>query len=244
VKAYSLDLRTRIVEAYNNQEGSQRQLAKRFKVSLSFVQKLLKQYRVKGTLTPLDRGKGFPPKLAQHQALIEQLVADKNDATLEELQRSIEEKTGININQSNISWFLKKLKLTLKKTCKATQAATERVQKLRVEYWQTVGGIKPEDLIFIDEMGMNLALSRLYARSLQGTRAYRIKPYYPGEHMTLIGAMALTGFLGGMTLDGGTNGQAFRVFVEKILVPSLWPGAYVVMDNLPAHKVQGIRASD
>ena len=71
--------------------------------------------------------------------------------------------------------------------------------------------------------------------------AISIKPYYPGEHITLIGAMALTEFLGGMTLDGGTNGQAFRVFVKNILVPSLWPGAYVLMDNLPAHKVQGIQ---
>ena len=44
-----------------------------------------------------------------------------------------------------------------------------------------------------------------------------------------------------MTVEGGTNGDVFRVFVEQILVPCVWPGAVVVMDNLSAHKVKGIQ---
>ena len=43
-----------------------------------------------------------------------------------------------------------------------------------------------------------------------------------------------------MTVNGRTNGKVFRTFVEQMLVPQLWPGAVVVADNLPAHKVQGI----
>lgn len=88
---------------------------------------------------------------------------------------------------------------------------------------------------------MNLAYSRLYARSEKGTRAYGFKPYYKRENLTLVGAIGLKGFLGGLTFTGGINGQIFRFFIEQILVPSLWPGANVVMDNLPAHKVEGIR---
>lgn len=90
-------------------------------------------------------------------------------------------------------------------------------------------------------MGSNLALAPLYARSLQGTRAYSQQPFYPGQNVTLIGAIALKGFLGGMTLDGGTNGIAFQVFLDQVLLPQLWPGAVVVMDNLPAHKVKGVQ---
>ncbi len=56
-------------------------------------------------------------------------------------------------------------------------------------------------------MGANLALSRGYARSFQGTRAYSQQPFYPGKHLTLIGAIAIKGFLGGMTLEGGANGE-------------------------------------
>lgn len=54
--------------------------------------------------------------------------------------------------------------------------------------------------------------------------------------MSVIGAICLKGFLGCMTLEGTTNGDAFRVFVEQVLVKCLWPGAVVVMDNLSAHK--------
>ena len=43
------------------------------------------------------------------------------------------------------------------------------------------------------------------------------------------------------TTDGGINGDAFIGFVEQILVPNLWSGACVVMDNLPAHKVEEVR---
>lgn len=127
-----------------------------------------------------------------------------------------------------------------KKTLYAAQAESERVQLLRVEYWQTVAEIEPQDLIFIDETGMNLGLSRTCARSIQGTRAYGTKPYERGANISLIGAISLKGFLGSMTVSGGTDGAAFRVFIEKILVPCLWPGATVVMDNLSAHKVKGI----
>ena len=44
-----------------------------------------------------------------------------------------------------------------------------------------------------------------------------------------------------MIFDGGTNGDIFKFFLENILLPNLWEGACVVMDNLPAHKVNGVR---
>lgn len=100
--------------------------------------------------------------------------------------------------------------------------------------------MKPEDLIFIDETGVNLAMTRTYARAAKGERAYGGRPLQRGENITLIGAIALSGFLGAMTVNGGTNTDVFRVYVEQILVPCLWPGAIVVMDNLPAHKVKSI----
>ena len=44
-----------------------------------------------------------------------------------------------------------------------------------------------------------------------------------------------------MTIEKSMNSQAFEVFIEKCLVPQLWSGAVVVMDNLPAHKVDSIK---
>ncbi|MBW4571544.1 MAG: IS630 family transposase [Tolypothrix carrinoi HA7290-LM1] len=129
---------------------------------------------------------------------------------------------------------------TKKKTLRSSQAQTERVQNLRTEYWQQVKQIDPENLVFIDEMGVLLGLARTHARSLQGNRVYDFKPFYRGAKVTVIGAVSLKQVLAVMTLNGSMDGNAFEVFVEKCLLPQLWSGAVVVMDNVPAHKVVAI----
>ena len=115
------------------------------------------------------------------------------------------------------------------------------MQGLRVEYWQEIRKVDLADLVFVDETGSNLAMTRHYARSFQGSRAYDDAPYQRGNNLTLIGAMAQRGMLGEMTLPGATDGAAFKTYVTQILAPNLWAGACVIMDNLPAHKVAGIK---
>lgn len=114
------------------------------------------------------------------------------------------------------------------------------MQKLRGEYWQQVKDIEPQNLVFLDETGVMLGLTRTYARSPRGSRVYDLKPFYRGSRVTVIGAISLTGVVALMTLDGAMDGDAFKVFTEKCLVPQLWTGAVVVMDNLPAHKIVSI----
>jgi hypothetical protein len=128
-----------------------------------------------------------------------------------------------------------------KKTLHATERDTARIQQLRVQYWQEIGAVKLADLVFVDETGSNLSMTRRYARALKGDRAYSDAPYQRGNNLTLIGAMALRGLVGEMTLPGATDALVFKTYVSQVLVPNLWSGACVVMDNLPAHKVAGIR---
>ncbi len=65
-------------------------------------------------------------------------------------------------------------------------------------------------------------MTRRYARSLKGSRAYNDAPYQRGKNLTLIGAMALRGLVGEMTLPGATDGLAFKTYVTQVLVPNLW----------------------
>ena len=109
-----------------------------------------------------------------------------------------------------------------KKTLHATERHSERVQQLRVEYWHEIGEVNLADLVFVDETGSNLAMARRYARSLKGSRAYGNAPYQRGHNLTLIGAMALRGLIGEMTLPGATDGLAFKTYVTQVLVPNLW----------------------
>lgn len=112
---YSLDLRQKIVEAYENREGSLRQLAKRFHVSLGFVQKLLNRYHNEGTIAPRARANGFPPKLAAYESQVRELVADKADDTLTELTEKLAQKLGFQVSPSTLHYHLERLKLTRKK---------------------------------------------------------------------------------------------------------------------------------
>lgn len=116
MKAYSLDLRQKIVDAYAEGNLSQRQLAKQFRVALSFVEKLLKQHRETGNIAPKRRMNQTPTKLNDEQLkVLEHLVEENNDATLEELRDRLEQKTGVRIGRSTVDRMLSKLDLTVKK---------------------------------------------------------------------------------------------------------------------------------
>lgn len=115
------------------------------------------------------------------------------------------------------------------------------MQGLRVESWQTLGKVKLTDLVFVDEAGVNLGMCRRYARSRPGTRAYGKRPDARGKNVTMIGGVSLQGFMASLTFQGGTDTQAFQTYVTEVLVPNLWAGACVVMDNFSSHKVAGIK---
>jgi len=93
-----------------------------------------------------------------------------------------------------------------------------------------------KDLIFIDESGVNLALTRLFARSLKGTRARGPRPQKRGRNVSLIAAIGLNGVLTQVSLFGATDGLTFEAFIAQRLVPKLWAGACVLMDNCSIHK--------
>lgn len=117
MKAYSLDLRQKMVDVYAQGNVSQRQLAQQFRVALSFVEKLLKQHRETGSITPKVRSKQTPTKLNSEQLdVLQQLVEANNDATLEELRQQLKQKTGVLIGRSTVERMVKKLNLTVKKT--------------------------------------------------------------------------------------------------------------------------------
>ncbi len=116
MKAYSVDLRKKIIDAHNQKEGSQRQLAKRFRVSLSFIENLLKRYRTDGTVEPRAHGGGQSAKLSPEQeSVIATLVEEDNDAILIELCDQLEQRVGVRVSRATMGRIVQKLKLTRKK---------------------------------------------------------------------------------------------------------------------------------
>jgi transposase len=117
MKPYSLDLRRRIVDTYIAGGISQRQLADRFCVNLSFVSRLLKRYHNTNSLAPKVRTQQTPSKLNEEQLqLLRQLVLSHSDATLAELCQLLKEKTGVLIGVSTMDRMVRlKLGITTKK---------------------------------------------------------------------------------------------------------------------------------
>lgn len=116
MKAYSLDLRQKILDTYLQGGISQRLLAKRFCVTLSFIEKLLKQYRETGSIAPKVRTQQTPPKLNTQQLnVLKEIVEANNDATLKEIRLILAEKTGITIGISTVDRILQKMEISFKK---------------------------------------------------------------------------------------------------------------------------------
>lgn len=96
-------------------------------------------------------------------------------------------------------------------------------------------------LKFIDECGINLAMTRRFGRAPRGERVTDTVPQNYGPNVTVIGALSCQGIAAVMTIEGATDAAVFRAYVEQVLVPTLQPEDIVVLDNLSAHKVAGVR---
>ena len=128
-----------------------------------------------------------------------------------------------------------------KKSLHASERDTERVQQARAEYAKALKRLDLKRCKFIDESGINLALTPLYGRAPRGQRATGSAPINYGQNVTLIGALGSSGLDALLMIEGPTDGEVFRAYTERMLCPTLATGDIVVMDNLRAHKVSGIR---
>ena len=95
--------------------------------------------------------------------------------------------------------------------------------------------------MFIDETGTNTKMVRAYGRCPKGQRLIGKAPFGHWKTTTFTAGLRCDGITATWVLDGAMDGQAFLTYVEKVLVPTLEPGDIVVMDNLPAHKLEGVR---
>src|SRR3954471_11760835 len=113
---YSQDLRKRILETVQRGDGSLRQIARRFLVSVSFVTRLLRLHRGTGSLEPKPHGGGNPAVLGPEDLeRLRALIRQQPDATLEELRQRL----GASCSTMTISRALRKLGLPRKKRAAA-----------------------------------------------------------------------------------------------------------------------------
>src|SRR5271165_2216987 len=237
---YSIDLRERVAAAVDHHEGSQRQIARRFRVSLSFIVRLLQRRRKAGTLTPKPHGGGPRPALSRRdQQRLRRLVKKQNDATLNKLKQQ----GGFSCTLTTIWNTLRRLGLTYKKkTLRAAERSRPDVQRKRRQFRKKVEQIEPKRLVFVDETGVNTAMTATHAWAPRGERAIGPVPASWGT-VTVIAALGLEGVRAPLAFPGSTDTAAFQTSVEQVLVPELHEGDVIVFDNLKPHLAAGVAKS-
>jgi len=112
-RAYSEDLRVRVVRAVEA-GASRRSVAQTYAVSISFVIKLVQRWRAAGTVAPRGTGGRRVHKLAGHGGLVDRLLAENKDITLEELRTALSA-AGVVVGRSSIDRYLRARGITRKK---------------------------------------------------------------------------------------------------------------------------------
>jgi transposase len=230
---YSQDLRQRILDTIRRGDGSLRQIARRFLVSVSFVTRLLRTHRDTGSLEPKPHGGGNPARLTPEDLeRLRELIRQQPDATLRECRQRL----GVSCSTMTISRALSRLGLPRKKKVpRAQDQDRPDVQERRREFCDELAGVDPRRLVFVDECGANTAMTRRYGRAPVGQRVYTNTPGR-WESITLIGGMRLSGVTATLAFPGATNTDVFEAYVQDVLVPELKPGDVVIWDNLKPHE--------
>jgi transposase len=123
-----------------------------------------------------------------------------------------------------------------KKTVVAREQDRWDVQAKRATFIASQPSLDATKLIFLDEAGFRLGTPPNYGWAPVGEKAPGKATHGDWCTMTMIGAVALDGWRGFVTIDSATDGDVFLAYVEQQLVPHLRPGDIVIMDNLNAHK--------
>lgn len=233
MRPYSEDLRQRIVDTVQRGEGTVRQIAERFLVSVAFVTRLLQLHRSRGSVTPRPHGGGNPAVLTPEDLeRLRELIAKQPDATLQECATHL----GSSCSLATISRALSKLGLPRKKKVpRAAERDNPEVQKKRRAFRKELAGIDPHRLVFVDECGANTAMTRTHGRAPAGERVYTDAPAH-WDSITLTSGMRLDGVTAPLVFPGATTTGTFETYVEDVLVPELKPGDVVVWDNLKPHR--------
>jgi transposase len=99
----------------------------------------------------------------------------------------------------------------------------------------------PAAFVFLDETGAATNMARRYGWGPRDERLVDATPHGHWRTTTFVAGLRSTGIIAPLVLDGPMTGEAFRAYVEQFLAPTLSKGDVVVMDNLGAHKVAGVR---
>ena len=115
------------------------------------------------------------------------------------------------------------------------------MQRARRSFFRWIAQQDPRRLVFVDEFGTNLSMTRRFARAMRGERAPGSAPYNHDPHVTLTMGLRWSGMVAPFAMRGAMDGIAFATYVRDVLGPTLQRGDIVLADGLGAHRSHVVR---
>jgi transposase len=179
-----------------------------------------------------DRHSG---RIEAHGDFIKELLAEQGDITLTEIQARLTEPVCRRASAPCIaSW--RGTGSRAKKTGHAVEQDRPDVLRQRERWFDGQLDLDPVRLVFIDETWTATNMTRSHGRCPRGERLRMGFPHVHRKTTTPVAGLRMIGMVAPMVLDGAINGDWFEAYVTKVLLPELWPGDIVIMDNFSSHK--------
>jgi transposase len=244
-RTLSEDLRGRVIAAVEA-GATRRAAAERFGIGVATAIRWVRVFRTTGILSAQPKGGDLRShRIEVFRDVVVRAIEAQKDITLAELAALLHRDHGASFAISSVHRLLVRHRITLKKKPQTLPNRTGRTWPSdgRQAWFDAQPDLDPARLVFIDETGASTKMARLRGRAPRGQRCRAAVPHGHWKTTTFVGALRLCGMTAPMVLDGPMNGPAFLAYVEQMLAPTLRRGDTVIMDNLPAHKVAGVRAA-
>ncbi|MGH6914395.1 MAG: IS630 family transposase [Geminicoccales bacterium] len=239
--AYSEDVRGLVIAEVAG-GASRRAAARRFKVSASSAIRWVEWHAQTGQVGRRRRGGKSRSPLEPHAAWLLALIEAEPDLTLAEIERRVGAGLGVRTSDSSLDRFFKRHRVSFKKkTLRAAEQDRPDVAEARARWKAGQAALDAKKLVFVDETGADTKMVRSRGRCRRGERLIGQAPWGHWKTTTFTAGLRCDSLIAPFVLDGPMDGQAFLAYVAKVLAPSLSAGDIVVIDNLPAHKVKGVR---
>lgn len=235
MNALSNDLRWRIFSY--SLSHSVRETAKVFQVSPNTVHLLTKLFIETGDLAPRVAEAVHPHRVSpEGEMFLQILLREEVDLTLEELCERYRNAYGVRVGISTMHETLKSLGFTYKKkTFYDPNKNGDENEAKKDFYINRLEGIKPEDRVYLDEMGCCLNMSLEYGRSPRGERVYDEKPTSPSATVSTAAVLTEHGVEAAGMYFGALTAERFIMYLEMYALSLLVGGKTLIMDCHPVH---------
>lgn len=231
-KPYSYDLRTKVINAIDR-GMSKTQASRVFRISRNTINLWLNRIKETGDYQPK---KGYQK---EYNAKITDLSEFQNFADINgsKTQKEMAEIWPETISDRTIAKALKKIGYTRKKT----YGYIERNEEKRKEFQEKISKKNPNELVYIDEAGIDNREDYGYGWNPKGQRFYDLKCGKRSIRVSIISGLCGNKLLAPLTFIGSCNRLLFEKWLSEKLVPELKPGQMLILDNASFHKGEKIR---